>query len=245
MAAVLAAGPEAVASSFTAAGLWDLVDRDRAAARPGIHITVPGRLQLTGVIAHRAVLVPGDVARRRHIPVLSPSRTIVDIAADPSIGVDELGVVVDGALRRGLVRLGDLRSALVRCGGPGRGRLDALRGVLAGRDSGYEPGANDWERRMDEWWEAAGLTAARRQYRTRVAGRTYIIDRAIVDLRIAVEWNGFATHGQFRSGFDATTMRQLDLVGDGWAYIPVTTRTPLDTVCRAVWTAVRQRSGPP
>jgi hypothetical protein len=245
MAAVLIGGPDTVASHFTAARLWGFTDAERPSARPSIHITDLGRITASGVTHHRSSLLPDEIGQRQGIPVTSALRTVVDIAGDPSMCADELGVIVDGALRRRLLTVPDLRATLVRRGGPGRARLDTLREVLVARSPGYEPGANDWEREMDEWWEAAGLPPACKQYRTRINGRSYIIDRAIVSLRIAVEWNGFATHGKFRSGFDRTALRQLALVEDGWAYIPVTTRTPLEAVCRAVWTAVQHRSPTP
>jgi hypothetical protein len=242
LAAVLTVGSGAVASSFTAARLWNFLDKARPVDPPGIHITSPRRVQARGIIHHKSELEAREMTRRHDVPVTSALRTIVDLATERSLTVDELGEIVDGALRRRLVRLPDLRRAVIQRGGRGRPSMSRLREVLATRGAAYEPGANDWERRMDEWWDAAGLPPARRQYKTRIGGHTYIIDRAIVDLRIAVEWNGYATHGQTRSGFDNTAVRQLALVGAGWAYIPVTTRTPLDAVCRAVWMTVSERS---
>lgn len=86
---------------------------------------------------------------------------------------------------------------------------------------------------MDEWWERSGLPPAERQYRVRIQGRTFIIDRAIVDLKVAVEWNGFRYHGD-PTGFDRDADKQLALVSARWIYLPVTTNTAPEAVCRAV-----------
>jgi hypothetical protein len=62
-----------------------------------------------------------------------------------------------------------------------------LQQVLAERVAGFDPGANDWELRMDRLWDALALPAARRQHVIVTEGGRYRVDRAVVDLRLAVE----------------------------------------------------------
>jgi hypothetical protein len=103
----------------------------------------------------------------------------------------ELGRLCDEALRRRVATLPRLRAVVEAHRGGGRQWLEPIRAVLADRTPGYDPGANDWEQRMDRLWGQFGLPPAERQYRVRVARRTYRLDRAIVTLKIGVERNGF------------------------------------------------------
>src|SRR5215211_1209025 len=78
LAAVLAAGDDAVVSGLAAAHLWELVKG--AAPSPEVASLTERRIQ--GVRTHRCrFLNASDVAAVRGIPVTSVSRTLVDIAA--------------------------------------------------------------------------------------------------------------------------------------------------------------------
>lgn len=77
--AVVAAGPRAVASHFTAAALWRIggIELPRSP-----YLTVPNdrRPSVAGAVLHRAGdLRRRDVARRERIPVTSPARTLADL----------------------------------------------------------------------------------------------------------------------------------------------------------------------
>ncbi len=234
------AGRGPVASHVTAAQLWGLVGPDAWPRAPVVHLTSPHQHRLDGVVAHRRTLGPDQVTARRRIPVTSVARTIVDLASEPLMTRRRLGSVVDDALRRQILRLADLRALASPPGPAGKPVRRLIREVLADRRPGYAPGANDWERAMDQWWDQVGLPQARRQYRLHASGRKFVIDRAIVDLKIAVEWNGFSHHGD-RTGFDRDAERQLALVAEEWIYLPVTTNTSPRAVCQAVAGAVAQR----
>jgi very-short-patch-repair endonuclease len=93
---------------------------------------------------------------------------------------------------------------------------------------------------MDRLWEQLGLPRAERQYRVRVGRRTYRVDRAIVALKIAVEWNGFDPHG-FRSNFDNDSDRRAALAAAGWHCLDFTSRSRPDVICRAVEALVAER----
>jgi hypothetical protein len=79
MAAVLACGPGAALSHASAAALWEI----RRSAATLIDVTVPrtGRAQ-PGLRLHRPrSLPPAEVTTRDGIPVTTPARTILDLAA--------------------------------------------------------------------------------------------------------------------------------------------------------------------
>jgi hypothetical protein len=80
LAAVKACGPHAVLSHFSAAALWEIVPWDGR----WIEVTVRGNSHRAhgGVRVHRSrVLESWDVMRRAGIPVTSPARALLDIAA--------------------------------------------------------------------------------------------------------------------------------------------------------------------
>jgi very-short-patch-repair endonuclease len=77
MAAVLAAGPGAVLSYRSAAALWQI--RDTARART--EVSAPGRRRRADIETHRIVLAPDEVTTHCGIPVTTPARTLLDLAA--------------------------------------------------------------------------------------------------------------------------------------------------------------------
>ena len=76
MAAVLAAGPDAVLSHRSAAALWGLGDTSRAA----IDVTSPRKCRRPRIDAHQTLLRPDEVTVERSIPVTNPVRTLLDLA---------------------------------------------------------------------------------------------------------------------------------------------------------------------
>jgi len=238
LAAVLAAGEGAVASHITAGALWELKPiRDGG---EGLHLTAPRRVRIEGVRAHLHTLGAKDQRTRNGIPVTSTERTIFDLAV--MLDARTLGQCVDDALRRDLLRLGPLRQLVERSAGPGRPPVHTLRLVLADRIDGYDPGASDWEKRMDRLWDTLGLPPALRQYPVTANGHRYVLDRAIPELKIGIEWNGFTSHGT-RSAFDYDSDRRADLTSEGWHMVDFTSRSDPKRVVAAVLGAVKTRSG--
>ena len=125
------------------------------------------------------------------------------------------------ALRRGAVDLRELRRIVDLHAGGGRRRLAPVRLVLAERLPGYNPGANDWEKRMDRLWDDLGLPTAERQYSIVAGGVRRRVDRAIPEVRLAVEWVGHGYHGQV-GRFSRDRIRISDLVQSGWDVLEVT-----------------------
>jgi len=127
LGAVLACGPGAVLSHLSAAGRWRLLP-----SRPGpIDVTVPGRRcdPRRGIRIHRTrALDPRDVRKLDGIPVTTPGRTLLDLAAVASSR--ELEQAFAEAQARRLVRRSDLASLIARVGPrPGVPALRSLLGV--------------------------------------------------------------------------------------------------------------------
>jgi very-short-patch-repair endonuclease len=86
MAAVLASGPQAALSHWSAAALWML----RPSSRTRIDVTVPHRSRSSDLIWRHVSALPADERMvKSGIPVTSAPRTIVDLAATESLDVVE------------------------------------------------------------------------------------------------------------------------------------------------------------
>jgi very-short-patch-repair endonuclease len=119
MAAVLSCGPHGVLSHGSAARLWEI-----GSERGRIEVSVPSRTprRRDGIVVHRrAALGAEDVTSHSGIPVTTPVRTLVDLAA--RLGRGRLERAIREADARGLVDPETLRAAL--------GDLRGQRGVAA------------------------------------------------------------------------------------------------------------------
>ena len=239
MAAVLAAGPDAVASHGTAVILWRLFDGPPPTQfEREIHLTVPRQRRLEGVVVHRHVLTARERARRRSVPVTSVARTLFDLAS--LVDAEQLGRCTDEALRRRILNLRELDRILDLHRGGGRRRLAPVCQVLAERLPGYDPGANAWEKEMDRQWDLLGLPTAQRQYWIVTAGGRYRLDRAIPELRLGVEWVGEEFHGQ-KGRFARDRIRISDLVQMGWDVVEVAPGWTSERIRRTVLAKVAER----
>ena len=134
MAAVLAGGPQAVLSHAAAGALWEL----RGSTATTIDITIPGaggRRRRKDLRIHRARSLGRQATIRERIPVTTPARTILDLAA--TLNRRALERVLDQAE---VLRLADVpalvAAARATTGHPGaRQLLDALDGTRARHDA--------------------------------------------------------------------------------------------------------------
>jgi hypothetical protein len=78
MAAVKACGPGAALSHLDAGELWGFLEPEGDHLP---HVTAPANRRVPGIRVHRSSLEPPDVARHRGIPVTTPARTLIDLAA--------------------------------------------------------------------------------------------------------------------------------------------------------------------
>lgn len=161
MAAVLDAGPLAVASHTLAAGLWELpgfdlrtleVSRPREQRRPAAGLA---RLHLPND------LTGTHLTERYGIPLTTLSRTIFDLA--PSLHPERLAKLVDRVVSLSpptLARLHELHTELASRGKDG---TVVMRHILEVRPVGYIAPASNLERRVVWIFEQAGERPMRRQ----------------------------------------------------------------------------------
>jgi hypothetical protein len=241
MAAALWSAPDGLVSHTTAAMLWGF----EGITAETVHVTVPTarRVRTEQVtVHHTADLLPADVSRVGPIPVTSPLRTAIDLAA--AVQPDVLEIAIESALRRRQFSVGQLRwraEALTGKGRPGSTTLRRLLAsrVLGGTDSG-------WEVRAIQVLRAAGLPEPVRQYEVRV-GRIRVAtpDLAYPDAHVAIEYDSDEWHhGVARRQHDIERRNRLRAAG--WTVVEVSAaqlRAP-DVFLAAVRAAVDQVGGP-
>jgi very-short-patch-repair endonuclease len=216
--ALLRAGDGAVASHLTAAALWDLV-----AALPATpHITVgrDRRMRVPGVVVHQS-RVAWETGVRRGLPVTSASRTLLDLAALPSMTPQRLTSLTDEALQRRLTAVPKL-VAMVRWW-PG-GRCQGGPRLLQVLDAGGHlsaPEASVLERRMAKilarLHQEHGLPEPVVEHR--VEGGRWRLDFAWPALLFSVEVDGYLWH-RSRRKFDYDRDRGTALTSSGWILLP-------------------------
>lgn len=220
MAAVLAAGPGAVASHRSAARWWKIGEEDD----PTIEVSVPRPRfpRLHGVVLHRSGDLVGEHSVVwRNLPVTKPARTIVDLAAVlPRPRVED---ALDRALVRRLITVSGLelmRSELSRHGRPGTG---VIRRILDERALGAARPDGLLEPRMARLLRAAGLPPARFQFVIQAPDGTVlaIVDFAYPEILLALEVDGYEVHGSPRA-MAKDFVRQNGLVPLGWRVLRFT-----------------------
>ena len=124
-AAVLACGPGAALSHHSAGAAWGILRG--GGARLDVLVRLGGREPPSGVRLHRSrVLAPGDVGALDGLPITSPARTLLDLAA--ALGPARLSTAVSRAEQRRLLDFADLRALVDRH--PHRAGSPSLRAVL-------------------------------------------------------------------------------------------------------------------
>jgi very-short-patch-repair endonuclease len=199
-------------SHTSAAALWDAELRFAA-----MHVRVPsGRnLLAPGVTVHRGLLGDGERRIRDGIPVTSPARTLLDCAG--LLEDEDLEALMEDFLRRGLTTHMSIERTL-RGKGTGTPGAHRLRALLDDRDGA----ALEFRLEVKLWrlLRSAGLRPVR-QFEVICNGRRYRLDFAWPMLKVALEADGFASHGGHRA-FVQDRNRLADLAAEHWLVIPVT-----------------------
>jgi very-short-patch-repair endonuclease len=220
-AALLACGDGAVLSHWTAASLWKLLPHP---ARRDVCITVPParRIERPGIAIRRMRLVHRDIRRRHGLPVSSPPRTILDLAAEPGrdqrtgMPPRELEALIAEAQYRGLASEAELRRQVER----NRGR----RGVHSVATILDFPGG---PRRTRSPSERELLSLLRRfgidgfETNARIGG--YEVDFLWRDEKLVVEVDGYAAHSG-RLAFERDRLKAATLTANGLRVLPITGR---------------------
>jgi very-short-patch-repair endonuclease len=217
MAAVLACRPHAVLSHRSAAAIWNLFPYP-ASARPWVTVPSERRATRPGIEIRRADLDRRDMRRRYRLPLTSPPRTILDLAAE--LRLEDLERVVAEANYRRLASERELRDQLAR--NPGKRGIKRLRQILQ-LPGGPRRTRSPAERRMLRLLRDAGLTGY--ELNQRVHG--YEVDVLWRELNFAVEIDGYDGHSG-RVAFERDRLKIATLNANGLRVMPVTGRQVRD-----------------
>jgi very-short-patch-repair endonuclease len=208
MAAVLAYGPSALLSHYTAAALWGI-----GKTWGKVHVTTPdSRRDRPRISAHTAYLHVEDVAECDGIPVTSVARTIFDLAA--LLDLDELARVIEEADRARVSDLEALDRAVARR--PRAAGVVALRAVLADYRGPVDTRSKH-ERALRRLIRGAGLPEP--QYNVIVAG--FLVDAFWPDSNLVVEVDSRAYHLTPRA-FETDRIRDAQLQKAGYRVLRIT-----------------------
>ena len=185
-AAVLAYGPDGVISHASAGAAWAV--RRSAAERIDVTVGSGGRMRRAGVRLHRTRVMPADeVTRLAGLPITTPARTVLDLAASGLRG-RKLESALDRAHLRGLLDFADLVRLLERY--PTRRGSPALRELL----SRYMPDAFDVRSELEdlvlELCDARGLPRPQTNVVVEGKVRDFYWPRA----RLVVEADSYGWH---------------------------------------------------
>ena len=222
MAAVMAGGRDAVLSCATAAAAWEL----RPVGAGAIHISIPrdtGRKRRAGIRLHRmTTLEPTETTTVHAIPITTPVRTIIDLAA--TLKGRPLEQALDLAEQRRLVDFAELHRRLAER--PGRPGSPALQAVLSRYTAGSTITRSEMEERFLRLCDDHGIP--RPNVNTRIEGVE--VDFAWQDARLIVEVDGYRYH-RSPTAFEDDRERDVTLAVVGWQ------------VLRFTWTQLTRRPG--
>lgn len=222
LAAVVALGSRAVLSHRSAAVLWGLLPY----AGPRVDVTVPsGSRGRRAIVVHRSSLAREERTVHHAIPVTTPARTLLDLAA--VVSRRELERAMDEAAYLRLDVSG-LRPRRGRAGGA------MLTRVLADHRVGSTPTRSEMEERMLALCRRYALAAP--LVNTKIEG--YTVDFAWPEQHLIAETDGWQAHGT-RQAFERDRRRDADLTVAGWRVVRITWKRLLDEP-RAVATQLKR-----
>ncbi|MBO0730980.1 MAG: type IV toxin-antitoxin system AbiEi family antitoxin domain-containing protein [Acidimicrobiaceae bacterium] len=215
-AAITACGDDAVASHLSAAWLLKLVDRPPV--RPHITVGASRHPAPPGVVVHRRA---GPVPKHSvgGLPLTSPARTLIDLAA--VVDRTTLEGAVDRALWQRLVTVGQLVAETSPAGGTRRPGVAVLRAHLSDRGDLGVPGPSVLESRMQRLFRHHGLPLPAAEVCWE-DGR-YRLDFAYPDRLVAAEVDGYAWHHSPEQ-VERDTVRRNRLQAAGWTVLVYTWR---------------------
>jgi hypothetical protein len=233
MAAVLAAGPGAALSHASAAALWEL----RRSAATGVDVSVTGRAGRTkrrGLRVHRPrTLEQSEVTTQDGIPVTTPARTILDLAA--TLQPHRLERLLDQAE---ILELADYPAldAIARAH-PGHRGAKRLRGTVARYEAGATLKRSDIERLFLRVCEDHGLPSPSVNHSP--AGHE--VDFLFAEHRLIVEADSWRFH-KTRQAFERDRRRDAMHLQAGYRTVRVTDRQlerETDDVARTIASALK------
>lgn len=242
LAAVLGAGPGALASHRSAGVLWRL-----EGVRSGIpEITVPRgrRYRREGVIVHQSTDLDRTMSTVVNgIPTTLVARTLLDLGA--VLRRPQVHVALDFARRQRLTNWNVLLETLVVHARRGRDGVGTLRDILDDHLGEVAKTESGFERLVAIVLCEAGLPAPELQHPVTIGRVTYRLDLAYPEQMVAVELDG---RDHLREGvWQADHMRQNALINAGWTILRFTWRDyeeRRDALLRDVKVALRRAKKP-
>lgn len=216
MAAVLAAGPGAVLSHRSAGALWEIL--------PSMSI-LPEVTRATrchprpGLRGHCAKLRPDEIASLNGIPVTSPPRTVLDVAALSTTA--QLEKTLNELEVRGITDVLSIPDLLDRH--PRKRGSSKLRALLADEAVVRGVTRKELEARFAALLVTTDLPRPQRNVDLAVGDRFFEVDCLWREQRLVVELDGRATHGTARA-FERDRERDRLLLVAGWRMVRITWR---------------------
>jgi very-short-patch-repair endonuclease len=175
-----------------------------------------GTRDRSAVLHRLADLQRRDVVTVDSIPATSATRTLLDLGT--CMDAAELRRVIDRARRLRLIHPHALVARFMSFGQQGRRGAAVLREVLTELDRDLALVESDLESMLLAIIVDAGLPTPVTQHEVHVDGRTYRLDAAYPEHRIAIEGDGFEFHSG-REQFERDRSRQNDLMLAGWVVL--------------------------
>lgn len=211
MAAVLACGPNALLSHWAAAELWEFLPRRRAFIDV---VRATNCRKREGIIPHRASnLHKEDRTKRDNIPVTSPSRTLLDLAAVAS--PKQLAEAIEAAERSRWLNHREMRKLIDR--NPRRHGVKALRAAMAAYDPLLRRTRSILER--DFLRECKRLGVPKPLVNTEVEGHE--VDMYWPDGKLILELDSWEFH-KTKAAFERDRRRDAHLERQGYRVLRVT-----------------------
>jgi len=208
-----------IASFRTAAEMSGLIDP--VVGRPHILVARTNGHEHVDAVVHRTQdLIDSDVTSIRHIPVTTPTRTLVDIGL--TITDLDLENMLHSAIHRRLTTLEQVTETYERISRRGRHGAGPIRDLLEVYGSG-SAAESKLEVLILKILREHGVTPPVRQHPVTVEGKDFRLDLAYPTHKVFLEGDGFGVHGG-RTPFEDDRWRQDLLVLHGWWPIRFTWR---------------------
>lgn len=218
LGACLSIGRGTALSHGSAGRMWGFCDGER-----GLEVTVRGSVtgNPPGVRVHRTqILARGDVGKLRGVPVTSPARTLIALAA--VLPEAEVERALHAAVTGGCVGAAELRTKVLAESGRGRRGPAVLRRLVldCGRRSHV---VTPLEKVVHDVLTRGGLPPLWREYPVLEGGRVFYVDFAFPSVRVGVEADGRRWHSDADS-FERDRQKHNALAAAGWTILRVTDR---------------------
>jgi len=203
-AAVLACGPGAALSHHSAGAAWGVLRS--GGARLDVLVRLGGRAPPGGVRLHRSrVLAAGDVTALDGLPITTPARTLLDLAA--ALTTARLSTAVSRAEQRRLLDFADLHALVDRH--PHRAGSPALRAVL------QSYAAHDTRSALEDLIAELCQRHAIERPQDNVILHGHVRDFAWPPRKLVVEGDSYSWH-RSPTALDSDRERDVTLALAGW-----------------------------